>query len=315
MARVSAAERARNKGYEDESLAKNTRDLYHQGWRNWSRWIVARYAANPKDVLSQGEALEAHALPADADDVKTYLTERLGAVCINTVVNQDWQGIRHYHLEADRLGPLLADKGLTKARRGMARKHADYQESQKWPLTIELLDRIRDAIDEGARIEYKYYALCELLFAAALRINEAAALTVGDVELLPQNRGIVYLTRSKTDQTGKGVRVRIGARCVYALRPILDRPADAALFETRKRRVATNPNTLATWLKTAVAVVGENPANYAGHSGRIGCAVYMSENGVPMDRIMRHGRWKKAETVMRYLRNMDDDEEIFDLFE
>ena len=292
MATVTAAERRRIEYVQAQHLALNTRKLYRHGWRGWNRWILSRGG---------------NSLPADAEDVMAFLTERGESVRIGTVL-KDWFAIRYYHRQAGEVA-ALENPALRNTVNGMKRMQANRKQGQAAPLSVDILDRMA-----VGRVEPKHHALCELLFGGALRTSEAVNLTVGDVERLPNGGGRVYITKSKADQFGEGVYVKLPKRTMVALRPLLDAPADAPLFPTRKRRVATSEWTLVRWLKTAVKAVGENPADFSGHSGRVGCAVHMSQQGFPIDRIMRHGRWKRPETVARYLRNMDDEDEFFDRF-
>ena len=41
---------------------------------------------------------------------------------------------------------------------------------------------------------------------------------------------------------------------------------------------------------------------YSGHSGRVGLARTMTDNGAPVNVTMKQGRWRRAETVARYTR-------------
>ena len=45
----------------------------------------------------------------------------------------------------------------------------------------------------------------------------------------------------------------------------------------------------------------------SGHSFRVGGAIDMLSNGIPLERIMLRGRWKSEVTAMRYLRNWKEE--------
>ena len=44
---------------------------------------------------------------------------------------------------------------------------------------------------------------------------------------------------------------------------------------------------------------------WSGHSARVGAAQDMAKKGYPVAQIMQEGTWKKPETLMRYIRNVD----------
>ena len=54
-------------------------------------------------------------------------------------------------------------------------------------------------------------------------------------------------------------------------------------------------------VKTALGKAGLNPAEYAGHSFRIGAATVAHLNGLDDSTIMTLGRWK-SEAYLRYIR-------------
>ena len=289
---ISTAELTRIEDVQAAHLAGNTLRMYGSGWRVWTRWILARASA---------------ALPANPDEIAAFLVARSDKVKVGTVL-RDWASIRYYHQQA---GVDIVTPELRRTVNGLKRMNAGQTQRQAAPLTLDILDRMRDSLD----VERKHYALCETLFGGALRISEAAKLVTGDVERLPHGGGRVLIRTSKSDQYGDGVWVKLPKRTMTALAGLLDFPPDTPIFQTRKKRHATADYTLVRWIRVAVATVGEDASIYSGHSGRVGCAVFMSERGFNLDRIMRHGRWKRPETVMRYLRNMSDDDEFFDAFE
>jgi len=44
----------------------------------------------------------------------------------------------------------------------------------------------------------------------------------------------------------------------------------------------------------------------SGHSFRVGAALDLLDQGIPLERIMLRGGWKSETTTLRYLRNWDD---------
>jgi hypothetical protein len=68
-----------------------------------------------------------------------------------------------------------------------------------------------------------------------------------------------------------------------------------------------NPASLNQILKTLQKNVCLNSiGELSGHSSRVGAALDLLEQGVPLERIMLRGGWKSENTALRYLRNWDD---------
>lgn len=49
-----------------------------------------------------------------------------------------------------------------------------------------------------------------------------------------------------------------------------------------------------------------NICELSGHSLRVGAGVYLRDRGVPLERIILHGKWKFENTTLQYLKNWDD---------
>ncbi len=289
---ISATEQARIEDVQAQHLARNTLRMHASGWRVWNRWIGTRGGAP---------------FPANPADIAAFLVDRADSVKVGTVI-RDFNAIRYYHRQE---GLDVVTPELQKTVNGLKRINAGRKQRQAAPLTPELLDRMRESFD----VDRKHYALAETLFGGALRISEAAALTVDDVERLANGGGRVLIRKSKADQYGDGAWVKLPKRTMVALKDMLDFPPGTPLFQTRKRRHATSPFTLTRWIRDAVKAVGEDEREFSGHSGRVGFAVFLADKGLRTHQIARLGRWKRVETVERYLRNMDDADDFFAAFE
>jgi site-specific recombinase XerD len=56
-------------------------------------------------------------------------------------------------------------------------------------------------------------------------------------------------------------------------------------------------------VKQYAPMAGLNPAKFAGHSLRAGCATYMLDKGVPENVVQKHMRHKSFDTTQKYNRN------------
>ena len=131
-------------------------------------------------------------------------------------------------------------------------------------------------------------ALVAVLSDAGLRRSEAADLAWGDVQRWDDGTGRITVVRSKTDAEAAGAVVAITPVAMNALDAI--RPAGVASDENvfglsesqiaRRVKVIAKAAGLADW------------EFFSGHSGRVGIARRMAQNGAPTHEIERQGRWK-----------------------
>ena len=143
-------------------------------------------------------------------------------------------------------------------------------------------------------------ALVAVLSDGGLRRSEAAALTWGDVQRWDDGSGRITLIPSKTDVEAQGAVVAITSAAMRALDAI--RPAGVGggqkvfgLSESQiARRVKVN-------CPLAAGLAGWE--FFSGHSGRVGMAQHMAQNGAPTHEIKRQGRWKQGSGMVgRYTR-------------
>lgn len=160
-------------------------------------------------------------------------------------------------------------------------------------------------------------ALLLIGFGAALRRSELVALDLTDVVVA--EAGLKILIRaSKGDQEGRGQEVGIHRSAepllcpVRALRAWLEvRGRDAGpLFQRIIRGGGVRPERLsdkgvARVVKAAVARIGLDPDQYAGHSLRAGLATSASNAGADLLHIMNQTRHRSVETARRYVRDRE----------
>ena len=154
-----------------------------------------------------------------------------------------------------------------------------------------------DQAAERARFDL---ALVAVLSDAGLRRSEAAALTWGDVRRWEDGSGRITVVRSKTDVEAQGAVVAITPAAMQALAAI--RPAGVAgedkVFGLSEPQIARR-------VKAVARAAGlENWEYFRGHSGRVGMARRMTQNGAPTHEIERQGRWKQGGGMVgRYTRS------------
>ena len=138
-----------------------------------------------------------------------------------------------------------------------------------------------------------------VLSDGGLRRSEAAALTWGDVQHWDDGSGRITVVRSKTDVEAQGATVAITPVAMKALEAI--RPAGVA---SEEKVFGLSESQIARRVKAIAKAAGlADWELFSGHSGRVGMARRMAQNGAPTHEIERQGRWKQGGGMVgRYTR-------------
>ena len=276
-------------------LSDNTRRVYATQWRLFNDWCdevgLRPLPAEPLTV--------ARYLAVRAGDGASVATLRLAASAIAKA--REWAG----HESPCR------DPGVREALKGWGRRLARPQR-QAGALTADVLAVIRlTAVQsrlrgrgietpaqaaERARFDL---ALVAVLSDGGLRRSEAAALTWGDLQRWDDGSGRITVVRSKTDVEAQGAVVAItpaAMRALDAIRP-MGVGGEVKVFGLSESQIARRVKVIA---KAAGLADWEF---FSGHSGRVGMARRMAQNGAPTHEIERQGRWKQGGGMVgRYTR-------------
>ena len=295
---AAPALRAADQGVADalqSVLADNTRRVYGAQWRLFTNWC---------------DLVDLRALPAEPLTVARYLAVRAGDGASIATLRLATSAIARVHRWAGHESPGR-DRGVREALQGWGRRLARPQR-QAGALTADVLSVIRLTAPkprargrgfetaEQAAVRARFdLALVAVLSDGGLRRSEAAALTWGDVQCWDDGSGRITVIRSKTDVEAAGAVVAItpaAMRALEALRPmgVVSSEKVFGLSESqiaRRVKVIAKAAGLADW------------KNFSGHSGRVGMARRMAQNGAPTHEIERQGRWKQGGGMVgRYTR-------------
>ena len=234
------------------------------------------------------------------DDGKSISTTRLAVASIVDA-----------HRGAGLESPVNA--GVTETLRGLTRQSGASQKQAK-PLDADALAAIRatastprrsrggslESDDTALKRGRLDIALASVLSDAGLRVSEAAQLRWRDILDTETDAGLVYIERSKTDQTGEGAYVAITPETLVALKQLrqdsgLMSDADTPVFGLSMSQISRRVDSLA---RAAGLWDG-----YSGHSGRVGLAIRMTRRGAPLQAVQTHGRWKSPSMPARYTRS------------
>ena len=267
-------------------LSDNTRRVYGAQWRLFTDWC---------------DDVDLSSLPAEPLTVARYLAVRAGDGASIAAMHLATSAITKAHEWAGYESPCK-DRGVRASLKGWGRRLSKPQH-QAGALTADVLAVIRltavqphprgrggETPEQAAERGRFDLALVAVLSDAGLRRSEASSLTWGDVQHWDDGSGRITVVRSKTDVEAAGAVVAITPAAMLALDAI--RPAEVGgevkVFGLSKSQIARRVKVIA---KAAGLADWEF---FSGHSGRVGMARRMAQNGAPTHEIERQGRWKQG---------------------
>ena len=276
-------------------LSDNTHRVYGTQWRIFTGWC---------------DEVGLVSLPAEPLTVARYVAARANSGASIATIRLATSAISKAH-EWAKLESPCRDPGVRASLKGWGRRLATPQR-QSGALTADVLAVIRltavqprrrgrglETPEQAAERGKLDLALVAVLSDAGLRRSEAASLTWGDVQRWNDGSGRITIIRSKTDAEAQGAVVAITPPAMDALSAI--RPAGVA---GEARVFGRSESQIARRVKAIARAAGlENWEFFSGHSGRVGMARRMAQNGAPTHEIERQGRWKQGGGMVgRYTR-------------
>ena len=276
-------------------LADNTRRTYDAQWRIFAGWC---------------DEVGLSSLPAEPLTVARYLAARANSGASIATLRLAASAISKAH-EWAKLESPCRDPGVRASLEGWGRRLSKPQR-QSGALTADVLAVIRltavqprrrgrgfETPEQAAERAKFDLALVAVLSDAGLRRSEASSLTWGDVQRWEDGSGRITVVRSKTDAEAAGAVVAITPAAMAALSAI--RPVGAG---GEVKVFGLSESQIARRVKAIARAAGlENWEFFSGHSGRVGMARRMAQNGAPTHEIERQGRWKQGGGMVgRYTR-------------
>ena len=265
-ATLSDEQRQRVSDALENAQSVNTRRNYAGQYRKFRDWC---------------EREKQSALPASPEVVAAYAAELVAEGKSMPTVRLALSAIVDAHKRVGLESPQTA--GVSETLRGLFRQVGVSQKQAK-PLDADALAAIRATAftprrSRGGSMETEDtalkrgrldIALASLLSDAGLRVSEAAQLRWRDILDTETDAGLVYIERSKTDQTGEGAYVAITPETLEALKLLRQASkvmpdADAPVFGLSMSQISRRVDGMAR-----VAGLGDG---YSSHSGRVGLAV------------------------------------------
>jgi integrase len=288
--------------YADAAQAASTRRAYESSMRAFTTWCAANHF-DPR-------------LPVAAELLAQWLAD-LAPSTSPATLSRHLAAVRWVHRHNGFAAPT--DSFVSNTMSGIRQKHGRPPRKKRALVTddIKAIVRLLPVTKAGIRDK----ALILMCFASALRRGELVGIDIGadtsTGRCVFHTRGVqILLSRSKTDQEGRGqmVAVPFGKTkfCpVKALQAWLEHSGitSGPIFRTidRHGRMGGRMSAAAAAeiLKRAAEAAGYDPAVLGCHSLRAGLVTSAAQKDVSMHLIMRQARHVKSETTNGYIREED----------
>lgn len=280
----------------NRAIPPNTLRGYRADWFDFSKWCQRR---------------KLRSLPTSPETICAYLVARARTHKLSSL-RRRLTVIGKAHKIRGEPNPVT-DERVRKTWRGLRHTKGEAQ-TRKAPLLVDDLRRMMQALPEtlaGARDR----AIILLGFAGAMRRSEIVALDVTDLELTKEGF-VVWIRRSKTDQTMKGRKIGIpfgqhDSTCpVRSVQRWLEQAqiVDGPLFRKvnrfgRVEKTRFSPYSVAVIVKAAFKLINRNPGRFGGHSLRAGLATSAAMAGVEERAIQDQTGHKSLKVLRTYIRD------------
>lgn len=297
-----------------EAFSENTWNQLMIAVRQWCRWCIAK--GRPY-------------LPVDPDYMRDYLIELHESGLASSTISNYAAMLNMLHRQAG-LIPAGESEKVKRALKKINRVSITKGETtgQAIPFRIADLNMIDDAWKDSDQLkDIRNLAFLFIAYNTLLRVSNIARLKVRDVVFNTDGTVILNIGYTKTIVDGQGLTKALSPRASASLIRWLNisgliEHSDAYIFCKVHRvntAVITTDKPMATpnlelifssaWKALHCEKLAlENKGRYTtwtGHSARVGAAQDMTENGYSLAQIMHEGTWRKAETVLGYIRNIE----------
>lgn len=282
--------------YEKKAIPENTRRAYRADWQDFKRWCERRRHV---------------ALPARPETVALFVTARARTHRISSI-SRRLTVIGKLHSAAGKPNPVK-DARVQRVWRGVLHDKGEAVQRKTPTVTADIRKMLAALPD--TLVGDRDRALVLFGFAGAMRRSELVALNFGDLQLT-EDGFVVYIRRSKTDQTGRGRKIGIPygqheETCpVRAMLRWLDRASigHGALFLKVNRHGKTEGSRLsdravALIVKRSLKSAGYRIKNFSAHSLRAGLATAAAMAGVEERAIQNQTGHQSLKVLRTYIRD------------
>ena len=267
-------------------------------------------------------------LPMSPDDLRDYLTFLQAKGRASSTIATHASLIAMLHRNAG-VTPPNSSPAVFRAIKKINRSAVVSVErtGQAVPFRLTDLQALDARWQHSAQLkERRNLAFLHVAYSTLLRVSELARLRVSDISRAEDGRIILDVAWTKTIvQTGGLIKALSSLSSLRLTEWItqagLAAEPDAFLFcpvHRANKALINSHQPLTTpaleaifthaWREAGHAAPKGNKNRYrgwSGHSARVGAAQDMAKQGYAVAQIMQEGTWKKPETLMRYIRNVD----------
>jgi integrase len=248
-------------------------------------------------------------IPATAETVAAFV-DAMARIKAPATVRRYVSSVSTFHQQANVPNPC---KALV-VKYALKRMHRELGSAQRQarPINDRIVVRMLEAAGRRVR-DLRDKALLVTAYTTMCRRAELVALQFADLATEADGFGTVAIRRSKTDQEGHGDVGAITPDAMVHLRAWIDaaRIEAGPLFRSVRKGArigaALQPGEVAVIFKRMASrarLSAKETAGISGHSTRVGAAQDMVRHDISMAGIMQAGRWKGAEMVGRYTREL-----------
>lgn len=175
---------------------------------------VRAYYADMKEFIEYCEELALRALPAEPDTVAAFLESRIELNLSSSFIKRKYSTISIIHQLADLPDPTRAGR-VRIAMLRVYRQQGRYFK-QAYGITRPMLDKMLAVTDDDLR-GARDRALLLIGYDSMRRRQELTSLRFEDIEY-HEDRSVVLLRKSKTDQYGTGHWIHLGEEATWAMK-------------------------------------------------------------------------------------------------
>mgnify|MGYP001209414539 CR=1 FL=1 len=279
----------------------NTRQTYDSYWRSWQEHCAS---------------IQASSLPGDPMTVAAWIADLVEKKRTISTIRVALAAIKHKHLESGYESPTH-DPIVRSTLRGAVRTHGAPKKSKRG-IAIGQLRTILSKIDRSSPVGARDHAILALGWFGALRRSELCGLRWRDLDFASDEGVSVTITRSKTDQGGKGIIKGIPYHSEPVLCPVrsLLRWEKFAKLQEKKPddyvfggidkigRISSETmhgGSVAKIVKLRASAAGIDPKAVSGHSLRRGFATEAVRQGKRLELVQRHLAHARISTTSGYV--------------
>lgn len=287
--------------YAKAARASSTRRAYDSDWGIFTAWCQAHGLI---------------ALPATPDVVAVFASDQATAGLNPATIARRVAAIGHHHRGNGHPAPTAMPTAgrLMEVLAGIRAEHGGAKR-RKQPADAATLRNMLAAIEGDGLRAVRDRAILAIGMAAALRRSEIVALDVNHISVVPEGLRLT-ITRSKTDQAGRGVVIaipegsRIRPKALLLAWMVAAGHDGGPLFRRLSRLDVLTPaamsdRAIARLIQHYAAAAGYDPTLFAGHSLRAGFLTEGAAQGATIFKLQEVSRHKSVQVLSDYVRNAE----------